>query len=64
MAVADTLDSEKRQKGFAVFSTPNFMAPEQVAGEPVDVRCDIYALGCVSTSCHQHAPVSRVRPSS
>jgi serine/threonine-protein kinase len=47
MALADTTDSEKRQQGFAVFGTPEYMAPEQVAGEPVDARCDLYSLGCV-----------------
>ena len=44
-----------------VQGTPGYMAPEQVRGEDVDARADIWAFGCVLYECLVGTPAFRGR---
>jgi serine/threonine-protein kinase len=45
-AVTDSREDSLTQSGL-VIGTPEYMSPEQLLGDPVDARADIYSLGCI-----------------
>jgi tetratricopeptide (TPR) repeat protein/predicted Ser/Thr protein kinase len=45
--IARSLQSSSMTQTGALLGTPDYMSPEQVKGEPVDARTDIFALGLI-----------------
>mgnify|MGYP001817309029 CR=1 FL=1 len=50
------VSASEADKAELVGGTPAYMSPEQIRGDPLDGRSDIYAIGCVMVECLSGKP--------